>query len=53
MPNNAKEPDQLLRDALSNFGTFFNALINFKVFVTPHPSRQKRRWAGRGLLPGR
>ena len=33
MPNYANEPDLLLRDALYNFGTFYNVLINFKVFV--------------------
>ncbi len=33
MPNHANGPDLLLRDALSNFGTFYNVLIGFKVFV--------------------
>ena len=33
MPNNANEPDLLRRDALSNSGTFYNVLINFKAFV--------------------
>ena len=33
MPNNANEPDLLRRDALYDFGTFYNVLINFKAFV--------------------